>query len=137
MRFSVSGRALLVSAYLLAEPAILAQQSYKPAAFLTDLAVTLSAERSRVVSDDNFWFKGGGADMAVTFWKGLGLAAVLIGDHAGNVQSGVDVNKLSYLAGPRVTYTAWRTARGGYKSLARGWWAERMVLTAFIRPVAR
>jgi len=113
MRFSVSGRVLLVSASILAGATGWAQQSYKPAAaFSTDLAVTYSAERSRVVSGDNFWFKGGGADAAVTFWKGLGLAAALTGDHVGNVQSGVDVNKLSYLAGPRVTYTAWRAATG-------------------------
>jgi outer membrane protein OmpA-like peptidoglycan-associated protein len=64
-------------------------------------------ERAQVAPDQCcFWFKGGGADAAVTFWKGLGLAASLTGDHASNVGQGVDVNKLSYMGGPRYTWTS-------------------------------
>jgi outer membrane protein OmpA-like peptidoglycan-associated protein len=83
-----------------------AQQSQKPAV-TTDLAVTFAVERSQVLPDQCcFWFKGGGADAAVTFWKGFGLAAALNGDHAGNVTPGVDINKLTYLGGPRYTWTS-------------------------------
>jgi hypothetical protein len=44
----------------------------------------------------------------VTFWKGLGIAASLTGDHASNITPGVDANKITYLAGPRYTWTAWQ-----------------------------
>jgi hypothetical protein len=50
--------------------------------------------------------QGGGADASATLWKRLGIAASLTGDHVANVTSGVDVNKISYMGGPRYTYTA-------------------------------
>jgi hypothetical protein len=59
-----------------------------------------------VYGQGSFWFKGGGADAAVTFRNGLGIAASLTGDHASNVTPGLDVNKFTYLAGPRYTWTA-------------------------------
>jgi outer membrane protein OmpA-like peptidoglycan-associated protein len=93
-----------------------AQQSQKPVApapVSTELAVTFAVERSQVVpSQCCFWFKGGGADAAVTFWKGLGIAATLNGDHASNITPDVDANKFSFLAGPRYTYTAWAAHTG-------------------------
>jgi outer membrane protein OmpA-like peptidoglycan-associated protein len=77
-----------------------------PAAVSTDLAVTFATERSQVVpSVCCFWFKGGGVDAAVTFWKGFGIAASLTGDHASNVTPGVDVSKIAFMAGPRYTWT--------------------------------
>jgi hypothetical protein len=89
-----------------------AQQSQKPVqkgVVSTDLAVTFATERSQVVPGQCcFWLKGGGADAAVTFWKGFGIAASLTGDTASNVSPGVDVKKITYLAGPRYTWTAWR-----------------------------
>jgi outer membrane protein OmpA-like peptidoglycan-associated protein len=115
MRILFRGRVLLVSACSLAAAAGWAQQSQKPvqpAAVTTDLAVTFAVERAQAVSNQKFWFKGGGADAAVTFWKGLGLAATLTGDQASNVADGVDVNKLSYLGGPRYTFTAWKAQKG-------------------------
>jgi len=115
MRTSIPGRALLASACILAGSAGWAQQSQKPAppaAVSTDLGITFATERSQVVpSDCCFWFKGGGVDAAVTFWKGWGIAATLTGDHAANVTPGVDVNKISYIGGPRYTWTAWTGAK--------------------------
>jgi outer membrane protein OmpA-like peptidoglycan-associated protein len=112
MRILIRGRVLLVGACILAGSVLWAQQSQKPvapAAVSTDLAVTFAVEHSQVVpGQSKFWFKGGGADAAVTFWKGLGLAAAITGDHASNVSPGVDANKLSYLGGPRYTWTAWK-----------------------------
>jgi hypothetical protein len=103
---------LLVSAGMMTGLAGWAQQSQKPVApatIYTDLAATFSAERAQVTStQDNFWFKGGGADAAVTFWKGFGLAVAITGDRASNVTPGVDVSKIAFLAGPRYTYTAWK-----------------------------
>ena len=110
MRISIRGMMLLVGTCIVAGVAGWAQQSQKPAApaISTDLAFTFAVERSQVVPGQCcFWFKGGGMDIAVNFWKGLGIAAGLNGDHASNVTQGVDENKISIMAGPRYTFTAW------------------------------
>jgi outer membrane protein OmpA-like peptidoglycan-associated protein len=96
---------------MLAGAAGWAQQSQKPVhtdTVSTDLAITFAGERSQAsLAQGNFWLKGGGADAAMTFWKGLGIAASLTGGHAKNVEPAVDVNKISYLLGPRYTRTVW------------------------------
>ena len=112
MRISSRGKVLLVGACLLAGATSWAQQSQKPVApdtVSTDLAVTFAVERAQAVSSQgSFWFKGGGADAAITFKSGMGIAASLTGDHASNITPGVDANKITYLAGPRYTWTAWQ-----------------------------
>ena len=112
MRISSRGKVLLVGACLLAGATSWAQQSQKPVApdtVSTDLAVTFAVERSQAVSSQgSFWFKGGGADAAITFKSGMGIAASLTGDHASNITPGVDANKITYLVGPRYTWTAWQ-----------------------------
>ena len=112
MRISSRGKVLLVGACMLAGAAGWAQQSQKPAApskVSTDLAITFAGERSQALpGQGSFWLKGGGADAAMTFWKGLGIAASLTGNTASNVTPGVDVKKITYLAGPRYTWTAWK-----------------------------
>ena len=111
MRISNRGKVLLVGACMLASAAGWAQQSQKPvkpATVSTDLAVTFATERSQALPGTaSFWFKGGGADAAVTFKNGLGIAASLTGDHASNITPGVDANKITLLAGPRYTRTVW------------------------------
>jgi hypothetical protein len=115
MRISIRERVLLVSACILAGSAGWAQQKPSPAelavnhAVSADVAATFAVERSQVAPDQCcFWFKGGGADAALTFWKGIGIAASLTGDHSSNITSGVDANKITYLFGPRYTATVWR-----------------------------
>jgi hypothetical protein len=97
---------------MLAGAAGWAQQSQKPVApdkVSTDLAVTFATERFQVLPGPaSRWFKGGGADAAVTFKGGLGIAASLTGDHALNVTPGMGANKITLLAGPRYTWTAWQ-----------------------------
>jgi len=116
MRISSRGKVLLVGACILAGAAGWAQQSQKPVVpdtVSTDLAVTFAAERFQVLPGPaSMWFKGGGADAAVTFKSGMGIAASLTGDHASNVTPGVDANKITYLAGPRYTWTAWQGHTG-------------------------
>ena len=81
MRSSIRGKALLVGVCILAGPAVWAQQTQRPIVqsnVSADLALTFAVERAQVVpGQSSFWFKGGGADAAVTFWKGLGVAASL------------------------------------------------------------
>jgi len=108
-----------------------------------DLAVTFAAERSQVVPGQaSFWFKGGGADAAVTFWKGLGVAASLTGDTASNLAPGVSANKLTYLGGPRYTYTAWKGNAGAadqrrLQIFAQGLFGRRTASTVSIRQARR
>jgi len=109
-------RLFLVSVCLLAGAAGWAQQRQKtaqPANVSIDLGATFAGELSRPdPSLSSFWFKGGGVDGAVTFWKGFGIAATLTGDHASDVFTGVDENKFSFLVGPRYTFTAWKGHAG-------------------------
>jgi hypothetical protein len=58
--------------------------------------------------------KGGGADVSVTFWKRIGIAATLPGDRASNVQPGIGVNMIAFLAGPCYTYTLLANETGPY-----------------------
>ena len=46
------------------------------------------------------------------FLEGAGVAASLTGDTASNIAPGVDANKLTYLGGPRYTYTVWKGHAG-------------------------
>ena len=71
-----------------------------------DVGVTLAFERAYIAPGncDCFWFKGGGTDLSLPIWKGLGFAVALSGDHSSNVTPGIDVNKISYLFGPRYTF---------------------------------
>ena len=112
MRRSIRGRALLVSACMLAGATAWAQQPYpgaSPAIVSTDLAVTYAAERAELAPGNCgcSWLQGGSADASVTFRSGLGIVASVTGDHASNFAPGVDVNKVAFMAGPRYTYTAW------------------------------
>ena len=93
MRTSIPGRVLLVSACILAGAAGWAQQSQKPAPPAVGLDRPRRNLRHRALPGGTqtmccFWFKGGGADAAFTFWKGWGIAASLTGDHASNVTPG-------------------------------------------------
>jgi hypothetical protein len=112
MRRSIRGTVLLVGACMLAGATAWAQQPYSgasPAMVSTDLAVTYATERAELAPGNCgcSWLQGGSADAAVTFRRGLGIAASLTGDHASNFAPGVDVNKIAFMAGPRYTYTAW------------------------------
>jgi len=108
MRRTICKKVLLVSVCLVAAATAPAQQSQKPAPLYTDLSATYAPERSEIAPGNCcFWIQGGGADAAVTFWKGLGISAALTGGHASAYVPGVDLNKIAYLGGPRYTYTAW------------------------------
>jgi len=71
-----------------------------------DAGINVAFERAYIApgSCDCFWFQGGGADLGVTIWRGLGYALALSGDHASNVEPGIDVNKITYVFGPRYTF---------------------------------
>ena len=85
-----------------------AQQSPDKAHFSAPaVAVTYDLERAKIASVGCgcFWLQGGGVDVAVPFYRGLSLAGSFEGGHASNIKPGVNLSKISYLAGPRYTFS--------------------------------
>jgi outer membrane immunogenic protein len=86
----------------------LAQQTpVKSSPAMIDVAFTYVAERAKIASTPCgcFWLQGGSMNLAVTVYRGLGVAANVTGDQASNVQPGVDLDKVSVMVGPRYTFT--------------------------------
>lgn len=81
-------------------------QQKAPSTTTTDLAITYVAERAKVASIECgcFWLEGGSMNAAVTFYRGLGVAANITGGHASSVTPGVDLDKVSFMMGPRYTF---------------------------------
>jgi hypothetical protein len=79
-----------------------------------DMAATFAPERAQQVgSGSSFWFEGGGIDAAAMYKNGLGISVALNGERSSNVTPGVDLNKITFLAGPR--WTAWSGHAGQSK----------------------
>lgn len=102
-------------------PSLAAAQVIAPhaAANAFDLALTYAPERAKIVDTpcDCFWFQGGGADAALTFYRGLGLAASLTGQHASGLTGGASLDKIDYLFGPRYTlHTTGRSETARYST---------------------
>jgi hypothetical protein len=102
MRISFFGKLILASVFAAASTSLWAQAQL-------DMSVTYAAERAQIAPGTCgcFWLQGGGADVALTFWKGVGAAVSLTGDHVSNYSSGYDINKIAFMGGPRYTHTAW------------------------------
>jgi hypothetical protein len=77
-----------------------------------DLAITYSTEHAQLAPGTCgcFWLQGGGADAAVTMWKGFGIAAGVTGELVSNYVPGIDFSKVSYMGGPH--YTFWTRGPG-------------------------
>lgn len=108
MRISTRGSVLLASTCLIFAATAPGQQSKvaaEPSPVSADLSVTYSVERSQVApgSCGCFWFQGAGTDAAVTFWKGVGIAGAVTGEHA-NQAPGMNIDKIAYVIGPRYTF---------------------------------
>jgi hypothetical protein len=89
---------------------LVAQAQQKPASTYTtdvDIAITYVAERAKLASVDCgcFWLNGGSGNFAMTLLHGLGVAANLTGEHASNIGTGIDLDKVMFAMGPRYTYS--------------------------------
>jgi hypothetical protein len=89
---------------------LVAQAQQKSASAYTtdvDVAITYVAERAKVASVDCgcFWLNGGSGDFAIALFHGLGVAADLTGEHASNIGTGIDLDKVLFAMGPRYTYS--------------------------------
>jgi hypothetical protein len=70
------------------------------------VAATYDLERASTGPTGGFWLQGGTGEVAAPFYRlpGLGSFSVVgsfSGQHASNIQPGVNLGKLTYLAGPR------------------------------------
>jgi len=118
MHRSIGKMALLVGVCMMTAAAVWAQQetteeraSWKPASI--DVAASFSPERAQQVgSASSFWFMGAGADAVATYKNGFGLSVALNGEHSSNVSPGVDLNKVTFLAGPRWTARSGQIGHG-------------------------
>lgn len=72
-----------------------------------DAAVMFVGERmnAQQLGVPAFWFTGGAADVSYNFANGLGLAADIAEEHASNVVGSQNLNKLSYMFGPRYSFS--------------------------------
>jgi outer membrane immunogenic protein len=113
---------LLASACLIASTNSRAQINSSPmvrSSVRMDASITYSPERARLVAGSCcFWMHGGSADIALTFWRGFGVASSVTGEHASNISTGVDVNTITFLSGPRYTYNTW-SAQAGIEGKSR------------------
>jgi hypothetical protein len=109
MRTSICRKALFAGLLAIA-PSGQAQSEPGRAPASIDLAITYSTEHAQLAPGTCgcFWLQGGGADAAVTLWKGFGVAAGVTGEMVSNYAPGVDFSKVSFMGGPRYTYTVWK-----------------------------
>jgi outer membrane immunogenic protein len=111
MRISAFGKVFLAGIFAAASASLWAQSPSAPleAPAFFDISVTYAVERAQIAPGicGCFWLKGGGADVALTFWKGFGVAASLTGAHVSSYSPGLDIDKIAYMGGPRYTRTAW------------------------------
>jgi hypothetical protein len=71
-----------------------------------DLGITFIGDRTNPVNGSNSWLTGGGIELGVDAWHGLGIAADVQGLHAtviGPQNVGVDLVSVTF--GPRYRYT--------------------------------
>src|ERR1700733_5233863 len=106
--------AVLLGISALALTYTLMAQAQQPSNSLSaDLAVTYTTDRAKIATVDCgcFWMQGGSFDAAVPLFRGLGVAANLTGGHRTSIAPGVDGKQLSFVGGPRYTYSTTRWTR--------------------------
>lgn len=95
--------AALAAGLSLAAPAVAAQQPADGAPRdALDIAFTYAAQHSNTTAGNSFWLQGGNAQIAETFYHGLGAVANITATHASNIQSaGVNLTLVSATFGLR------------------------------------
>ena len=112
---------VLLAGALVSTVTLAAQQTqagpHKPHVTEMNVAVLFNFERAQVAQTGSasFWLKGGAADVSVTFWKGLGIAANFTGEHALGIASNVSLGKVAFMAGPRYTFNTSRYTDRAFK----------------------
>jgi hypothetical protein len=104
------GMLLLGALTIAASAAAQSAPSQSAHAATIDIGATLVFEHAQVaqLNGNRFWPKGGAVNASFTVWNGLGLAVDVAGEHASNIQNGVGLSKISFMAGPRYTFNVAR-----------------------------
>lgn len=77
-----------------------------------DLAVSFVADLTNPVGGSNSWLTGGGIELGIDAWRGLGIAANVTGAQASSISAmGVGLGLVTATFGPRYRYT-WRNTSG-------------------------
>jgi len=104
MRISVFGFVLTV-ACMSASLAAWGQAESPGSPRGVDVAFTFDPTLANVTTSNQFWLKGGSAQVHDRVWRGLGIAGNVIGLHTGNMNnSNVGLDLLVYTAGLRYTW---------------------------------
>jgi hypothetical protein len=71
-----------------------------------DVAVMMALEHAQVAetNGNRFWAKGAAVDAGISVWKGIGFAFDLSFEHASNIENGVNLSKVAFMAGPRYSF---------------------------------
>lgn len=87
-----------------------AATSYRAWENTPELALTYDLERAKIVNTSCacFWLQGGSIEAAVPLTRGFRIAGSFTGQSAANIQPGVNLSKLTYLARPRYTVSSSR-----------------------------
>jgi len=116
MRTPICRRVLFAGLLIAAFTSTRAQAQGEPKgrSAYTDLAITYSTEHAQLAPGTCgcFWLQGGGADAALTLWRGFGIAASVTGGIVSNYAPGVDFSEVTYLGGLRYTYILRNRALG-------------------------
>jgi opacity protein-like surface antigen len=79
-----------------------------------DLALTYTAQHGSVNGGGSFWAQGGGAELSVSAYHGLGLAANVTATRVTNINSsGVNLTLVTATFGPRYTWSHPLAAKSG------------------------
>jgi hypothetical protein len=96
---------LILSTLALAPSWASAQSIYKQQTSV-DLAINYEAARAAIVPGTAFWLHGGDAQVGITRWGGLGLAADFGGGHNAKISSsGVALDLVTITGGPQYRKT--------------------------------
>ena len=83
-----------------------------------DFAVTYDGLHTNHITAQNFWMQGGAVELGVQFYRGLGVAARVEGQHAGaNSANGEPLSQVTTVFGPRCT---WETRSHRYAIFGEG-----------------
>jgi hypothetical protein len=101
--------ALAAMVCLLAAPGAATAQSRPHAQTVKsglDLAVTFVGDRTNPVGGENTWLTGGGVELGINAWHGLGAAVHVTGLHSASINAqNVPISLVTTTFGPRYRYT--------------------------------
>lgn len=103
---SIWNATLTAGLLLLATPVLIAQQAARPtSSHEVNFAFTYTAQRGNTTGGSNFWMQGGGAQIAGTIYRGIGVVADVTATRVSKINgTGVNLTLVTTTFGPRYTW---------------------------------